>query len=955
LTVTDNGGATDSILQTIAVNVPPPPGAWWDSSWEYRKSLEITNSGANALTDYQVLIEVDTAALITAGKMRSDAGDLRFTDSTGTELSYWIESGINTSATKIWVKVPSIPALGTATIYMYYGNPDAASTSSGGNTFEFFDDFEGGLGKWTNFGSPSPVTFSSTEFHDGWGYSTEGDSWYPSGSYSKTLVNVAEGIVIEARLKVKDSTSDWDYLGLGIGSLQSGYNDGSGTPGTLDEVYFAIHVSGAQYPSYAQDVIAYHNMWWDHPVSSAVYMESNDFGWHRYTIKYDPLTTVASYYKDEVFKVENSSGPRPYDALPVVMCGRDYYSTNYLDFVFVRKYADPEPTYAFGSEERVPAVNQPPTASFVYEPTSPTTADIIHFTDQSTDPDGTISSWSWDFGDGTTSTEQNPTHQYSSADTYTVTLTVTDNGGATDSYSTTISVELANQPPTASFVYEPTSPTTADIIHFTDQSTDPDGTISSWSWNFGDGTTSTEQNPTHQYSSADTYTVTLTVTDNGGATDTVSQSIAVSIPEKIPTTLWISPPSFTIQSDNPITLTATLRVSDNMETPLANKLISWTVSTERENKWTLPVALGRTMTDSFGQTSITYTAPDVTAETRVKITASFAGDDDYLGSSGISTGTITPTALTPTSILISPLVFDAESEENVVLTVLLTGEDGVPLAGKLIHLSTTQGVVTPTSATTDDLGRATATFTAPQVDVRTSFILSATFAGDNEHSPSHAYSTGTVRSATLARTVEKIEQSIERIEVRVEELETTVEALVEKLENALVENRLGTIIAIENAQGRREYEHAEVEAEIEVRGTNIEVRVDSGENYKTILVNIDDYTKKVLQLDRIGVWVDNVQIDLADDYDDVLDPTDDGDKAEYLVLLGDNGVQVLVSIPRFSTRTITIAALPTVPTVEAPPPYILIVAALVIMVVLVVIIWRYLWVGARKLPKLRQA
>jgi hypothetical protein len=208
-----------------------------------------------------------------------------------------------------------------------------------------------------------------------------------------------------------------------------------------------------------------------------------------------------------------------------------------------------------------------------------------------------------------------------------------------------------------------------------------------------------------------------------------------------------------------------------------------------------------------------------------------------------------------------------------------------------------------------------------------------------------------VRSAALAETVEKIEQSIEQIEVKVEDLQTTVEVLVEKLENALVENRLGTIIVIENSQGRREYEHAEVDAEVEVRGSNIEVRVDSGENYKTVLANIDDYTKRALQLDRIGVWVDDVQIEQAGDYDDVLDPTDDGDDAEYLVLVGRNGVQVLISIPRFSTRTITIATLPTVPTVGIPPLYIIIVAALVLVGVLVVIIWRYLWVGARKLPK----
>jgi PKD repeat protein len=512
---------------------------------------------------------------------------------------------------------------------------------------------------------------------------------------------------------------------------------------------------------------------------------------------------------------------------------------------------------------------------------------------------------------------------------------------------------VVNNPPAASFTYSPTSPTTDDTVQFTDQSTDPDGTIVSWSWDFGDGATSTEQNPTHQYLNAGTYTVTLTVTDNGGATDTASQSITVSTPEKIPTTISISPPSFTIQSGEPITLTATLR--DNAGNSLADKTISWAVSSGSDNVWTLPVALESTTTGSTGQTSITYTAPEVTVEIQVKITASFAGGNRYSGSHGTSTGTVTPTTLAPTSILISPLVFDVKSQDIVKLTVLLTGEGGVPLAGKLITLTTTQGAVSPTSGTTDNLGTLTATFTAPRVDVRTFFILSATFAGDNEHSPSYAYSTGTVRSAALAETVEKIEQSIEQIEVKVEELQTTVEVLVEKLENAIVENRIAICVSIENCQppGPEQYgyRHAEVEAEIEVRGTNIEVRVDSKENHKTILVNIDDYTKKVLQLDRIGVWVDNVQIDQADDYDDVLDPTDDGDEPEYLVLAGRNGVQVFVSIPRFSTRTITIATLPTVPTVEAPPPYILIVAALVLVAVLVAIIWRYLWVGARKLPK----
>ncbi|MGH2829212.1 MAG: PKD domain-containing protein, partial [Actinomycetota bacterium] len=82
----------------------------------------------------------------------------------------------------------------------------------------------------------------------------------------------------------------------------------------------------------------------------------------------------------------------------------------------------------------------------------------------------------------------------------------------------------ANQPPTANFTYSCTGLT----CNFTDTSTDPDGTIASRSWNFGDGTTSTATNPTKTYAAAGTYTVTLTVTDNGGASASTSRSVTVT-------------------------------------------------------------------------------------------------------------------------------------------------------------------------------------------------------------------------------------------------------------------------------------------------------------------------------------------------------------------------------------------------------------------------------------------
>jgi hypothetical protein len=84
--------------------------------------------------------------------MRSDCGDIRFTDSDGiTLLNYWIEGPINSSNTRIWVKVPNIPANSIKKIYLYYGNPDATSLSNPDATFVFFEDFSSDPntnGKW---------------------------------------------------------------------------------------------------------------------------------------------------------------------------------------------------------------------------------------------------------------------------------------------------------------------------------------------------------------------------------------------------------------------------------------------------------------------------------------------------------------------------------------------------------------------------------------------------------------------------------------------------------------------------------------------------------------------------------------------------------------------------------------------------------------------------------------
>jgi len=149
------------------------------------------------------------------------------------------------------------------------------------------------------------------------------------------------------------------------------------------------------------------------------------------------------------------------------------------------------------------------------------------FTDASQD-DGTIASWAWDFGDGQVSTSQSPTHDFGGAGSYQVTLTVTDGDANTGSRQKTVTLvaQGSNTAPSANFdVF-----CAALRCDFTDRSDDPDGSLAEWAWDFGDGNTSTEKNPTHVYASAGTRTVTLTVRDDAGATKSVSKQAVATDP-----------------------------------------------------------------------------------------------------------------------------------------------------------------------------------------------------------------------------------------------------------------------------------------------------------------------------------------------------------------------------------------------------------------------------------------
>ena len=160
--------------------------------------------------------------------------------------------------------------------------------------------------------------------------------------------------------------------------------------------------------------------------------------------------------------------------------------------------------------------NRAPVAAFRADPRRGESPLSVTMTNRSVDPDGDVVGFRWDFGDGSGSTDENPTHIYTRPGQFIVTLMAKDSQGMTSKLKReNISVKESRRP-RADFLATPRMGNPPLTVTFTNLSSDPDGDLVAFEWTFGDGSSSIEENPTHVYREAGDFVVALTVTDDRG-------------------------------------------------------------------------------------------------------------------------------------------------------------------------------------------------------------------------------------------------------------------------------------------------------------------------------------------------------------------------------------------------------------------------------------------------------
>ena len=301
------------------------------SDWQYLRPVAL--SGQGSLSDFQVEVILNTEFLVAAGKMRPDCGDALFADSDKVSiLPYWLESGCGTKDTVFWVKVPSLTF--PKTLYAYYGRSAASTQSSGDDTFEFFDDFEGNVldsSKW--FGNPT-VEVSSGYLH------------LSRPIEGATSIRMKGPLITTGAVHWKGHRGKAE-TGMGPGVFLS-YSENAMEGGVSQGVDYKAGKWGL--------MIFKPNTDWS-------YGGNIDSGEHVLRIAYAPGIVHYAYIDSSLIGADKHITNASFTSLQLGAGEGQRRADSYFDWIFIRKYSDPEPGVNVGAEEDIPAAATPSAAS----------------------------------------------------------------------------------------------------------------------------------------------------------------------------------------------------------------------------------------------------------------------------------------------------------------------------------------------------------------------------------------------------------------------------------------------------------------------------------------------------------------------------------------------------------------------------------------------------------------
>lgn len=405
---------------------------------------------------------------------------------------------------------------------------------------------------------------------------------------------------------------------------------------------------------------------------------------------------------------------------------------NYV--MFIKAVGQPSLTNKISTAVQLTVPNQPPVAALSVTPlTGNAPITVTASTSGSTDGDGSIVSTTIDFGDGSAAVSAvSASHTYSVAGSYTVIATVTDNLGATSSTNAGVVVTSPNKPPIALLSVSPSSGIApATITASTSGSTDPDGSISSTTIDFGDGSLPViAVNGSHVYSTPGTYTVKATVTDNSGASSSTTSTVTIAANQPPVAVLSVSPAS----GIAPATVTASTAGSIDPDGTISATTIDFgdgsaaVSAASASHVYNTPgtYTVKATVTDNLGASSNTTSVITVIANKPPVAALNLSVSSGY--------GPLTVTASTAAS---------SDPDGNVASSTINFGDGSATVSGaSASHTYSTAGVYTVTAMVTDNMGASSSTSSTVSVKAPEVIVSSPVTRATGLASPIHVLAAG---------------------------------------------------------------------------------------------------------------------------------------------------------------------------------------------------------------------